>query len=351
MNTDLRATMPERKQETLVIIGSGPAAWTAAIYAARANLDPLVYEGEPSREMIPGGQLMFTTDIENFPGFPEGVSGQELMDRMRAQAVRFGTRAEMENIVEVDFGTWPFVLKPSYSDAIEARAVIVATGARANWLGLHNEERLAQTGGGVSACAVCDGALPAFRDQVLAVVGGGDTAMEEATYLTKYAREVVIVHRRDAFRASKVMADRVLAHPKVRVEWNTRVMDVVGDDFITGLRLADTVTGEERELEVGGLFVAIGHTPNTAFLKGQVELTEGGYLKVPTPWRTSTSVPGVFAAGDVMDDYYRQAISAAGTGCMAALEAERWLAHHGVERAESPVLETAQSSVGTAGEA
>jgi thioredoxin reductase (NADPH) len=341
--------MSERKRETLVIIGSGPAAWTAAVYAARANLDPVVYEGEPSREMIPGGQLMWTTDIENFPGFPEGVDGQELMSRMKEQAVRFGTRAIMENIVEVDFTRHPFILKPSYSDAIEAVSVIVATGARANWIGLPNEERLAQIGGGVSACAVCDGALPCFRNKTLAVVGGGDSAMEEATYLTKFASEVIIIHRRGEFRASKVMAERALAHPKIRVEWNTAVIDVLGDDSITGLRLKDTVTGEEREMEVDGLFVAIGHTPNTAFLKGQLELMPNGYVKLPTPWRTSTSVPGVFAAGDVMDDYYRQAISAAGSGCMAALEAERWMAHHGVAEAESPVIETAESSIGMAG--
>lgn len=338
--------MSERKREMLVIIGSGPAAWTAAVYAARANLDPVVYEGEPSREMIPGGQLMWTTDIENYPGFPEGVGGQELMDRMKEQAVKFGTRAIMENIVEVDFSRHPFVLKPSYSDAIEATAVIVATGARANWIGLPNEERLAQSGGGVSACAVCDGALPFFRDKVLAVVGGGDSAMEEATYLTKFAREVVVIHRRNEFRASRVMVERALANPKIRVEWNTQVVDVLGDDFITGLRVKDTVTGAEREMEVGGLFVAIGHTPNTAFLAGQLDLTPNGYVMLPTAWRTCTSVPGVFAAGDVMDDYFRQAITASGTGCMAALEAERWMAHHGVAAAEPPVLETAESSVG-----
>lgn len=332
--------------EKVVIIGSGPAAWTAAIYAARANLEPVVYEGEPSREMIPGGQLMWTTDIENFPGFPESVGGQELMDRMKAQAVRFGTRAHMEDIVEVDLSERPFRLKPNYGDWIEAYSVIVATGARANWLGLHNEERLARTGGGVSACAVCDGAMPFFRDQVLAVVGGGDSAMEEATYLTKFASEVVVIHRRDAFRASKVMADRALNHPKIRVEWNSSVVDVLGDDFITGLRLRDTLTGEEREMAAGGLFVAIGHTPNTAFLGEQIDLTESGYIRLPEPWRTVTSTDGVFAAGDVMDDYYRQAVTAAGTGCMAALEAERWLADHGL--GESPVLETAESSVGQA---
>lgn len=334
------------RTETLVIIGSGPAAWTAAVYASRANLDPLVIEGEPSREMIPGGQLMYTTEIENFPGFPDGVDGQELMARMKAQAERFGTRTMMENVASVDFSVYPFVLRPSYSDEIRAKAVIVATGARANWLGLDNEIRLAQSGGGVSACAVCDGALPAFRNKRLAVIGGGDSAMEEANYLTKFASEVVIIHRRDSFRASRIMAERTLANPKIRVEWNTRVADVLGDDFVTALLLEDANTGERREMEVGGLFVAIGHTPNTQFLQGQVELTPHGYLVAPHPWRTATSVPGVFAAGDVMDDYYRQAITAAGTGCMAALEAERWLAHHGVAEAEPPVLETAESSVG-----
>jgi thioredoxin reductase (NADPH) len=334
--------------ETLVIIGSGPAAWTAALYAARANLDPLVIEGEPSREMIPGGQLMFTTDIENFPGFPDGVGGQELMDRMKEQAVRFGTRTLMENVASADLSAYPFVLRPTYSPELRARAVIVATGARANWLGLDNELRLAQSGGGVSACAVCDGALPAFRNQRLVVVGGGDSAMEEATYLTKFAREVVIVHRRDGFRASQVMQDRVLGHEKITVRWNSQVTDVLGDDSITGVRLRDTVTGEEEDFPCGGLFVAIGHTPNTAFLDGQLETTPSGYLKLPTAWRTETSVAGVFAAGDVADDYYRQAVTAAGSGCMAALEAERWLAHHGVAEAEPPVLETAESSIGTA---
>lgn len=332
--------------ETLVIIGSGPAAWTAAIYAARANLSPLVVEGEPSREMIPGGQLMYTTDIENFPGFPEGIGGQEVMERMKEQAVRFGARTMMENVASVDFSERPFTLKLSWSGELRAQAVIVATGARANWLGIDNETRLAQSGGGVSACAVCDGALPAFRNQRLAVVGGGDSAMEEATYLTKFASEVVLVHRRDSFRASPVMRDRALGHEKIRVRWNSEVVDVLGGDFVTGIRLRDTVTGQEEEFPVGGLFVAIGHTPNTAFLHGEVELTHNGYVRLPHPWRTATSVEGVFAAGDVMDDYYRQAITAAGTGCMAALEAERWLAHHGVTDAEPPVLETAESSIG-----
>ncbi|HUE95507.1 MAG TPA: thioredoxin-disulfide reductase [Longimicrobiaceae bacterium] len=338
--------MVDGQTENLVIIGSGPAAWTAAIYAARANLDPLVFEGEPSREMIPGGQLMWTTDIENFPGFPDGVGGQDLMDRMKAQATRFGTRVVGENIASVDFSVRPFRLKPSWSDAVTASTVIIATGARANWLGLPNEERLAQTGGGVSACAVCDGALPFYRDKVLAVVGGGDTAMEEATYLTKYAREVVIIHRRDEFRASKIMADRALRNPKIRIAWNTEVVDVLGEEEIEALRLRDTLGDEERVMPIGGLFVAIGHTPNTAFLGGQLEATANGYIVTKCAWRTETSVPGDFAAGDVIDDYYRQAVTSAGTGCMAALEAERWLAHHGV--GESPVLETAESSVGKA---
>jgi thioredoxin reductase (NADPH) len=334
--------MPEQGTEKLVIIGSGPAAWTAAVYAARARLDPLVFEGEPSRDMIPGGQLMWTTDIENYPGFPQGVGGQELMDRMKEQAVHFGTRVVGENIASVDFSARPFRLKPTWGDEITAHAVIVATGARANWIGLPEEERLAQSGGGVSACAVCDGALPFFRDKVLAVVGGGDSAMEEATYLTKFASEVVIIHRRDTFRASKVMAQRALSDSKIRVEWNSQVVAVLGDDFITGLRLRDTQTGEEREMEVGGLFVAIGHTPNTHFLDGQLALHPNGYIQV-TAGRTEASVEGVFAAGDVIDDYYRQAITSAGTGCMAALEAERWLAHHGVAEAVSPVVETAET--------
>lgn len=337
--------MSERKRETVVIIGSGPAAWTAAVYAARASLDPVVYEGEPMGTMLPGGQLMNTTEVENYPGFPAGVTGPELMEKMREQALRFGTRVVSENVVEVDLGRRPFRLKPNYGEEIEALSVIVATGANARWLGVPNEERLAHSGGGVSACAVCDGALPFYRDKVLAVVGGGDSAMEESLYLTKFASEVLIIHRRDEFRASRVMAERALAHPKIRVLWNRQVAEVLGYDEITGIRLEDTVTGGHSDLEVGGLFVAIGHTPNTAFLGGQVELTPKGYIKTQ-PWRTATSVDGVFAAGDVMDDYYRQAVTAAGTGCMAALEAERWLAHHGL--GESPVLETAESSVAQA---
>ena len=320
-----------RERETVVIIGSGPAAWTAAIYAARADMKPLVFEGAGSRTMIPGGQLMFTTEVENFPGFRDGVTGQDLMAEMRAQAVRFGTRTVWEDIVEVDFSGHPFRMKSSGGKHVLADTVIVATGANAKWLGLPNEERLAQSGGGVSACAVCDGALPHFRDKVLAVVGGGDSAMEDALYLAKFAREVVIVHRRDEFRASKIMVDRVMASDKIRVEWNKVVTEVEGEESVTALQLRDTTTGEPSRLEVGGLFVAIGHDPNTAFLKGAVALKPNGYIETPIAWRTQTSVPGVYAAGDVMDDHFRQAITAAGTGCMAALEAERWLAHGGAE--------------------
>ncbi|HYW30764.1 MAG TPA: thioredoxin-disulfide reductase [Gemmatimonas sp.] len=330
--------------ENLVIIGSGPAAWTAAIYAARANLQPLVFEGEPRGTELPGGQLMLTTEIENFPGFPDAVSGPDLMERMRKQAVHHGTRVVTELVRDVDLSARPFRITPNYSEPVFAHSLVIASGASAKWLGQKNELKLATTGGGVSACAVCDGALPFFREKRLAVVGGGDTAMEEAMYLTKFAREVVIIHRRDTFRASKVMANRVLAHPKIRVLWNTQVSEVLGDNEITGLRLADTISGSESTLEVGGLFLAIGHTPNTGFLNGQLDLTESGYVKV-TAWRTATNVPGVYAAGDVIDEYYRQAITSAGTGCMAALEAERFLAHHGI--GESPVLETALAPIVT----
>jgi len=323
--------MSERQHEQVVIIGSGPAGWTAAIYAARAQLSPLVIEGAGSRTMIPGGQLMFTTEVENYPGFPEGVTGIQMMTDFREQAVRFDTRVITEDVAEVDFSVRPFLLKTSGGTEIESDAVIIATGANANWIGLDNEERLAQSGGGVSACAVCDGALPHFRNQVIAIVGGGDSAMEDALYMVKFAKEVVVVHRREELRASKIMQERAFAEEKIRFEWNQTVVDVLGDDVITGVRLRDSVTDEERELEVGGLFVAIGHDPNTAFLNGQVALKDNGFVETPTSWRTTTSVPGVFAAGDVMDDFFKQAVTAAGTGCMAALEAERWLSHGGAE--------------------
>jgi thioredoxin reductase (NADPH) len=331
--------------ENVVIIGSGPAAWTAAIYAARANLNPLVFEGEPVGTELPGGQLMLTTDVENFPGFPEALSGPELMERIKAQAVHHGTRVVSELVKQVDFSQRPFTITPNYAGPVLAHTVIVATGAAAKWIGLESEMRLAQIGGGVSACAVCDGAMPFYRNKRLAVVGGGDTAMEEAMYLTKFASEVVIIHRRDSFRASKVMANRVLNHPKVRVLWNSRVSEVLGSDFITGLKIENAVTGEASEIEVGGLFVAIGHTSNTTFLGGQLDVTEHGYIKV-SAWRTATNVDGVFAAGDVIDDYYRQAITSAGTGCMAALEAERWLAHHGLGETASVTGGSADADAG-----
>jgi len=317
-----------QKVENVVVIGSGPAGWTAAIYAARANLAPLVIEGMGGTEMIPGGQLMFTTEVENFPGFPEGVDGQELMTRMRAQAERYGTRIVTDDVVEVDLQSDPKRLGTGYSGEFFAKAVIVATGARANWLGLENETRLARSGGGVSACAVCDGALPAFRDRPLVVVGGGDSAMTEAEHLAKYGSEVILVHRRGELRASKMLADRVLADPKVRVEWNSAVVDVLGDDFVTGVRLKDIQTGQERTLDCNGVFMAIGHTPNTAFLKEALALKDNGYIRVE-PGTTRTNIQGVYGAGDVIDDHYRQAITAAGTGCMAALDAEQWLAEKG----------------------
>ena len=316
------------KVEKVVVIVSGPAGWTAAIYAARANLQPLVLEGMGSTEMIPGGQLMFTTEVENYPGFPEGVDGQELMTRMRAQAERYGTRIITDDVVEVDLGSDPKRLVTAYSGEFLAKSVIIATGARANWLGLENETRLARSGGGVSACAVCDGALPAFRGQPLVVVGGGDSAMTEAEHLAKYGSEVIIVHRREELRASRMLADRVLADPKVRVEWNSELVDILGDDFVTGVRLRDTVSGEERTLECKGVFMAIGHTPNTAFLKDAVALKDNGYIRVEAG-TTRTDRDGVFGAGDVIDDHYRQAITAAGSGCMAALDAEHWLAEKG----------------------
>ena len=321
--------MSDNHIEKLVIVGSGPAGWTAAIYGARANLNPLVYEGAGSRTMIPGGQLMLTTDVENYPGFADGIGGIEMMTEFRKQALRFDTRVVTEDIVEVDFSGRPFRMMSSGGEEVLTKTVVLATGANARWLGVPGEKRLAQSGGGVSACAVCDGALPFFRGQVLAVVGGGDSAMEEALYLTKFAGRVLVIHRRDELRASRIMQERALASEKITILWNRVVKEVLGDDVITGVRLRDTVTGEESEIAVGGMFVAIGHDPNTAFLRGQIDLKDNGYVRLPKAWRTETNVPGVFAAGDVMDDFYRQAVSAAGTGCMAALEAERFLAHGG----------------------
>lgn len=321
--------------EKVVIIGSGPAGWTAAIYAARANLNPLVFEGAITEEnrqkgTLPLGQLALTTEVENYPGFPEGIQGPELMERFRAQAVRFGTRVITDDIVEVDFKRHPFWLKSRQGKEVEAYSVIVATGARANYLGLESEERFRNRG--VSACAVCDGALPRFRNRPVVVVGGGDSAVEEALYLAKFASKVYVVHRRDKLRASKIMQQRLFANPKVEVKWNRVVAEVLGDDEhgVTGVRLKSTVDDTEEILECSGMFLAIGHTPNTDFLKGQLELDEKGYIVWKEPFRTVTSVEGVFAAGDVADNYYRQAVTAAGTGCMAALDAERWLSAKGL---------------------
>lgn len=343
--------MPER----VVIVGSGPAGWTAAIYAARANLKPLVFPGRGSgKDVVPGGQLMLTTEVENFPGFPEGIMGPEMMTKFFAQAMRFGTRVVttsgiktvsdidmnvglftgFTDVQSIDMSKRPFRITDDEGFTVEAHAVIIATGATANWLGLPNEQRLAKSGGGVSACAVCDGALPVFRNRELAVVGGGDSAIEEATYLTKFASKVYIIHRRDQLRASKIMQERAFKNKKIEFLWNKQVIDVLGDQMITGVRLRDTVTGEESILSLGGLFIAIGHTPATKFLQGQLELDEKGYIKLTDPYRTYTSVEGVFAAGDCADSIYRQAITAAAMGCKAAIDAERWLSEKGIDEGD-----------------
>ncbi len=316
----------------VVIIGSGPAGWTAAIYAARAQLDPVVYVGVPKANpgpVLPGGQLMLTTDVENYPGFPDGVAGPEMMSMFQKQAERFGTRVIGEDIERIEFsdGTTPHTLHTSGGGLVRTHAVIIATGATANWLGLESELRLAQTGGGVSACAVCDGALPMFRDKHLAVVGGGDTAMEEATYLTKFASKVSVIHRRDELRASKVMQERFLSQPNAEVLWNKVVVDVLGEqtehgEKIRAVTLEDTQSGERSDLDVQGLFVAIGHTPATRFLRDTgLAFDDAGYIML-NDRSSRTNIPLVFAAGDVADARYRQAITAAGMGCQAALDAE-----------------------------
>jgi thioredoxin reductase (NADPH) len=303
--------------EKLVIIGSGPAGLTAALYAARADLNPIVFEG-----VMAGGQLMITTDVENYPGFPDGILGPELMDQFRKQTAKFGTRLHQVDVTEVDFSVRPFRINVG-ADDYTADAVIIATGASASWLGIPGEERL--TGKGVSACATCDGFF--FRDQDLIVVGGGDTAMEEALFLTKFASKVIVVHRRDELRASKIMAARVEAHPKIEMRWNSIVTEIHGDDLVSGATLEDTVTGESSEIPIDGVFIAIGHKPTTDLFVDKLDLDENGYLVIADGVGTRTSVEGVFAAGDVADHVYRQAVTAAGTGCMAAIDAERWLAH------------------------
>lgn len=347
--------------ERVIIIGSGPAGWSAAIYAARAQLAPVVFEGAITEEnrirgTLPLGQLSLTTEVENYAGFAagnleayldsaidserrqimaphsgHGVSGPEMMELMRQQAKNFGARIITDDVVSVDLSQRPFVVKSLEGETLTAHTLILATGARANYLGLPSEDRFKNRG--VSACAVCDGALPRFRNKPLVVVGGGDSAMEEATYLTKFASTVHLVHRRGEFRASKIMANRVMQNPKIQIHWHSGVEEVLGDDKlgVTGVRLKNLQTGAVQELAATGMFAAIGHTPNTDFLNGQVKIDDKGYIVYSTLFRTFTSVPGVFAAGDVADSYYRQAITSAGTGCMAALDAERHLAEHGIE--------------------
>ena len=346
--------------ENVIIIGSGPAGWTAAIYAARAELQPLLFEGAISAEnqansTLPMGQLALTTEVENFPGFPPGnlaqfletaipkdrqmmlaphdpnqlgIAGPELVELIRTQAVHFGTRVITEDVIDVDFDTKPMIITASNGKKIETKSIIIATGARANYLGLESENRFKNRG--VSACAVCDGALPRFRNKEIAVIGGGDSAVEEADYLSKFASKVYLVHRRDQLRASKIMVNRAKVNPKIEILWNRIPIEVLGteSDGVTGVVLKSTVGEADLTLAVTGVFLAIGHTPNTAFLKGKLSLNEKGFINRPIPFRTNTSAAGVFAAGDVADDYYKQAISAAATGCMAALDAERFLADH-----------------------
>ncbi|MBX9680304.1 MAG: thioredoxin-disulfide reductase [Gemmataceae bacterium] len=351
--------------EKLVIIGSGPAGWTAAIYASRASLHPLLFEGSGFDDTVPLGQLALTTEVENFPSWPHvhysalemytktalpedrfaslahlysgksaihgsrAIYGPELMELMRQQAINFGARVVANDIIRVDFSKYPFVVQPRDEASIEAMSVIVSTGAKANYLGLPSEDRFKNRG--VSACAVCDGALPRFRNKPIVVIGGGDTAVEEASYLTKFGSIVYLAHRRNELRASKVMQRRAFTTPKITMKWNRVLDEVLGDDKngVTGVRLKSTIDDGIETLDAAGVFIAIGHTPNTPFLKGQLELDSFGYIALQKPHRTWTSVEGVFAAGDVADSCYRQAITAAGTGCMAALDAERWLAEKG----------------------
>jgi len=319
--------MPERRK--VVVVGSGPAGLTAALYAARAQLSPLVIEGEPSSTSDqPGGQLMLTTDVENYPGFVDGITGPDLMGIMRAQALRFEAELRSGKVSRLDLSASPFGVWVGDAGAddptLHADALIVATGARSLMLGVPNEDRL--LGYGVSTCATCDGFF--YREQHIAVAGGGDSAMEEALFLTRFASKVTVVHRRKELRASKIMQERAFANPKIEFAWNSVVTEILGDTKVSGLQLQDTVTGEERQLGVTGLFVAIGHIPNSALLEGQVDLEANGYVKT-FEGTTRTSVDGVFACGDVQDHYYRQAITSAGSGCMAAIDAERWLEARG----------------------
>lgn len=300
--------------ENVIIIGSGPAGLTAAIYSARANLNPLLIEGEEV-----GGQLMTTTEVENYPGFAKGVTGPELMQVTKEQAARFGTRFISKNVTKVDFSVRPFKIWVD-SQLYLAKAVIIATGASAKYLGLPSEKKF--LGHGVSACATCDGAF--FRNMNVAVIGGGDTAMEEANFLTRFAKKVWVIHRRNEFRASKIMADRVLGNPKIEVIWDTGLVEILGDKNVTAIKLENLKTGDQNEMPMDGVFIAIGHKPNTEIFRGILAMNETGYL-ITEGRSTYTTIPGVFAAGDVQDHIYRQAVTAAGTGCMAAIDSERWL--------------------------
>lgn len=319
--------------KTVAVIGSGPSGLTAAIYTARANLSPLVIEGEPSSTVDqPGGQLMLTTEIENFPGFIDGIEGPELMGRFRAQAARFGAEFETARVSKVDFSQRPFKLWIG-EDEVQAHSVIISTGARSRMLGLPAEERL--LGRGLSTCATCDGFF--FRGQNIAVIGGGDSAIEEATFLTKFAEKVTIVHRRKELRASKIMQDRAFRNPKIDFVWDSEVVDIVGEDKVSSLELRNLVTGETSSMAVTGVFVAIGHIPNTSVFQGHLEMDDAGYIKTEAG-STHTSVDGVFACGDVQDSTYRQAITAAGSGCMAAIDVERWLEEN--HEAPADIMET-----------
>lgn len=306
--------------EKVIIIGSGPAGYTAALYASRANLSPLLIDGPQ-----PGGQLTTTTEVENFPGFPEGIQGPQLMENMKQQAARFGTRYKTGFVTKVDFSKRPFKLWVDDKEELQAEAVIISTGASAKYGGVPREMEL--VGHGVSACATCDGFF--FKNQEIGVVGGGDSAMEEANFLTKFGKTVTIIHRRDEFRASKIMLERAKANPKIQWMTNTVITELVGEKVLEGIKTKNTKTNAEKTIPITGLFFAIGHTPNTGIFKGQLDMDEVGYLKLPHPPKTATNIEGIFAAGDVADHYYRQAISAAGMGCTAAIEAERWLSEQG----------------------
>lgn len=315
------------KRQKIIIIGSGPAAHTAAIYSARANLQPLLYEGFQSGPA--GGQLMTTTEVENYPGFPKGIMGPELMDSFREQSLRFGTEILTEDVEWVDLSQRPFKVHGSTTESL-AEALIIATGATAKRLEIEGAADHEFWQKGVTACAVCDGAAPIFKNRPLFVIGGGDSAVEEATFLTKYGSKIYIVHRRGELRASKIMAERAKKHPKIEILWNSIIEKIMGDSVVQKVQIKNVETGKVEEKEAGGVFFAIGHQPNTLFLNGQLELNEVGYIRVKDG-SMYTSVDGVFAAGDVQDPIYRQAVTAAGTGCMAAMDAERWLNHMGIE--------------------